>query len=190
MFIRVNLRLKNILRAFAAAAFDFAWAVDGFVYHRVAFVVDRRRTRDGDVQLICDIELDLRNAFAVDNGARRVQVVRIDVSGAAAIDIDDLRVTGNVDGRRAFRIDRELVVAQAFDIDVTSAFDRKSLELRNGDSEVHRLARRVVLRVSQAQHIIRDFRRHNTENVVVAFNFQTQVFLASDFDIESPFSRD
>src|SRR5689334_23319641 len=75
----------NELSALAAAAFDFAGAVDCFLYDRVAFVINRRRTGDGDVQLIRNVEIDLRNAFAVDHRARGVKVVHVDVAGARTI---------------------------------------------------------------------------------------------------------
>src|ERR1043165_3225528 len=152
-----------MLCAFAAAAFDFAGAVNGFVDLWIALVVDGRRPGDLDVQLICNVDIDSRDAFAVNHAARRVQVVRIDFPGAAAVDIDDLGGAGNVDGWRSGCIDLKLVVVHAFDLDVPGARNRKTLEIGNRDPKLHRLARRVLLRAPQAQHVVRHFRRHESE---------------------------
>jgi len=65
-----------MLSAFAAAAFDFAGTIDGFVNLRIAFVINRRGTGDLHVQLILDVEIDPRDAFTVHYAARRVETER------------------------------------------------------------------------------------------------------------------
>src|SRR6185436_640180 len=65
-----------------------------------------------------------------------------------------------------------------------------TLEIRNRNLELHRFAGRVVSLVTQSQHIVSDFCGNEIKNVIVALDFDTQVFLTGDFDRESTFSFD
>src|SRR5689334_6573165 len=123
--------IKDSLSSFAGAFLDFARALDCFVDFRIAFVGNCRRTLDGYVELIGNVEINAPGASGINDAARRVEFERVDLSGPVLANIDHLRVPRNNDIRRAVRIDLKLVVVQVLDLDVSCAVDRKTFEIGN-----------------------------------------------------------
>src|SRR5829696_607232 len=70
-----------LLSAFASAPFYLARSMDSLVDDRIALVGNCRGTGDRHVQLLCDVEIDFRNAFTIDNGTRCVKIVSINLTG-------------------------------------------------------------------------------------------------------------
>ncbi len=120
----------------------------------------------------------------------RVKVVGVDFPRAVCMDVHELGASGNIDCWCAVGIDLKLLVVHSFDVDISGAANLESLQIRDRNPELHRFDGRVAATVPQSQHIVTDFRSHQRQNVVVAFDFQTQVLLTDDFDSESAFSRD
>ena len=67
--------------------------------------------------MLTDVEIDSGNALAVDHCSRGAQILSIDPAGAVAVDVYGVSRTSDDDVRRAVRIDLELLVLHALDVD-------------------------------------------------------------------------
>src|SRR5215213_1485634 len=111
--------LWMVLSSFTSPLLNLAWAVHVFIHHRIAFVKDRGRPGDSYVQLIGNVEIDSGNAVALDNAARSVKIVSVDLTGAVRVDVDELGGSRYDDRGCPIRIDLKLLIVHALDFDLS-----------------------------------------------------------------------